>query len=870
MSFKHNKAKPPKLGKWLLESFCSYDFLSTALWDMEELFHRNVKIKGIRKAKLLYLKEAFGIVIYLFFKGKSQYSINKTAMLKHNFLISYRSFFKHKSTFFINLIGLTSGLACTLLIYLWVADELSMNKFHENSGELYQVMQNAESSRGIRTVPYTPGPLSATLMEKFPEVEYGTSVLTHDYFEGESYLSHDRKFLSIKEQFIDEQFFKVFTFPMSRGNSESIFRQPNNVLISQDLATRLFLNENDAIGKTVLLQNEEFDEEFIVSGVFENVPNNSTLEFDILFNLQKIIDINNQNFTVWYSNNTYTYMLLKAGTNLDDFNQKIYGLVEEFEPKARSKVFAQKFDETYLNGSYENGEIIGGRIAYVGLFSLIAMVILIIACINFINLSTAKAMGRLKEIGVKKTLGAKRKTLVLQYFTEAFLMTTLGIILAFFTAYAFLPFFNQVTGKNLYFEIDATLVLIITGTIIITTLLTGGYPALYLSRLNTIASLKGKLIGGFGDSWARKGLVVFQFSISVILIVSVLIVSKQIAFIQSKNLGYNRDNVLGFTTTGIDESTLPTMHSLIQRLPGVVHSSYTAHTLTGDTGRTGGISWPGQEADESISMVNLEVGIGFTETMGIELVEGRTFETERSNEIAKILFNQTAIKAMGLEDPIGKIIKLWGREKQIIGIVKDFHTESLYEPVSPTFIQMIDSDFTNVFVKIQAGTELQTIDKLESIYSELSGGMPFDSRFVDRAYQAMYEGEKQVASLSKSFALIAIIISCLGLLGLTTFTAERRSKEIGIRKVLGASLWKVVHLLSTDVTKMIAVSLAIGLPISYFIAQRWIQDFAFGIDLSIEYFLFSGIITLIIAWLTVSIQTFKSARANPVESLRSE
>ncbi len=870
MSSDTKNTQPPRFAKWLLESFCSYDFLSTALWDLEELFQHNVKTKGIRKAKLLYLIEVFGIVIHLFFKGKSQYSINNTAMFKHNILISFRGFKRYKSTFIINLIGLASALTATLLIYLWVTDELSTDKFHKNGDQLYQVMQNSETSAGIMTFPWTPLPLGPTLIEQFPEVKTATTLLEYDEFEGVTFLTSDNSFYKVRDQYIDENFFDVLSFPLILGTEEAFFSQLDNVLISESLAEKMFKDITSAVGKTVELQNEDLDGSFIVAGVFSDPPSNSSMQFDALFNLQKYVNAQSPSFSKWVSNNTITIAILNEGTDLDVFNDNIYGLTESFEPRAQSKLFAQKFEEKHLYGLYKEGKVVGGRIAYIRLFSLVALVIMVIACINFMNLSTAKANTRLKELGVKKALGAHRKTLIQQYFTEALILTSLAGVVATFLAVAFLPFFNNIVGKQLTMGWNSTLTLGLVGIVAVTTLLAGSYPALYLSRLKVIASLKGKLAGGFGDVWARKGLVVFQFCVSIILIVGVLIISNQINYIHSKNLGYDRDNVLQFANLGIDEENSRAFQSAIDAIPGVIEHANAGHDLTGNYGRTGGVSWPGKVEGEQLSFVNLEVGPGFTETMSIELLEGRSFDPERPGDFNKILFNETAIKQMKLENPIGQVVKVWGRQREIIGIVKDFHALSLYEEIGPLLIQSVDEVLEQSVVKIQAGTEIQTINQLEKAFDEFSGGMPFEFEFVERSYQVMYQGEKQVASLAKSFAFVAIIISCLGLLGLTSFTAQRRSKEIGIRKVLGSGTWRIIYLLSGDFTKMILTALIIGLPVSYFIAQQWVQNFAFGIELGIEYFLLAGLVILSIAWLTVGFQTLKAAKGNSVDSLRME
>ena len=836
---------------------------------MEELFDRNVEAKGVAKAKMLYLIEAVSIVFHLFFKGKSQYSINTTAMLKHNLIISLRSFKRFKSTFLINLFGLAIGLASTLLIYLWVVDELGTDRFHEKDEYLYQVLQNSDTRAGIRTFAWTPALLGQTMMERYPDVEFATTVLPASYFEDDSYVLSENDYFLVKEQFIDEKFFEVFTFPMKVGDKNSIFNQPQGVLVSESLARKLTGNI-DALGKTIRFQNESVDAEYMITGIFEDVPGNSSMKFDILLNMQEYLNVIGDHYYNWDYNNPFTFLTLNPGADVGRFNTDIKNLIQSYDERTVAKLFVQQFSERHLYGSYEEGKIVGGRISYIRLFSLVGVVVLIIACINFTNLTTAKANTRLKELGVKKALGALRKNLIQQYLTEAMLLTTISIIVGLVMLTAALPFFNQLTGKSLQLNLSQNLILGVLTTIVITTILSGGYPALYLSRLQTIASLKGKISGSFGDIWARKGLVIFQFSVSIILIVSVLIISSQISYIQSKNLGYERDNVVYFGNNGMPDGAFNAFLNEIKKIPGVIEAAGADHDLTGDSGRTTGVHWPGREPEQRVAFLNLETGIGFIETMTIELKEGRAVEFGRPNEFNKILLNETAIAKMGLTNPVGQTIKLWGRDKQIIGIVKDFHAKSLYEEISPVIIHPVDQDFSKTFVKVQAGTEIETFQSLEETYYQFNDGSPFSLSFVNSAYQAMYEGEKQVASLARSFALVAIIISALGLLGLTSFNTERRSKEIGVRKVLGAGVWRIVYLLSTEFSKMIFISLIIGLPASYVIAKEWIQSFAFGISLSPVYFIVAALILMGISWLTVGFQTFKAATVNPVNSLRNE
>lgn len=868
MSRSKDHITPPRLAQRLLGLFLKDELAEEVQGDLAEKFYQTLATQSQYKAKRNYWYQVFSYMRPFAFKKNRSFHSNPTIMLKHNLLISYRSFLRSKSTFLINLIGLSSGLICTLLIYLWVADELSIDAFHENDNKLYQVMRNYDVNGEITTTTSMSGLLADELMANYPEVASATTVWPAGFFGSEGLVSLGKKQLKAEAQYVDNQFLSIMSFPLIEGDAATALTSKKNILISESLGLKLFGTTENLLGKTLHWNEGQTSSDFIISGLFKDVPQNSTMQFDILLQSQLMMD-NYKYMQHWGNSNPNVFVLLKEEALAESLNQKIEKLIQSKVEKSDAVLFIQKFSNRYLHSSYENGVVAGGRIAYVRLFSIVALVILAIACINFMNLSTARAAGRLKEIGVKKALGARRKTLIAQYFTESFLITLLSAVFAIGATILLLPQFNIITGKSLSLDFNAELIgwsLAIVGT---TGFLAGSYPALYLSSLQTTESLKGKLVKKFGDIWARKGLVTFQFSISVIMIMGVLVVVKQMDFIQSKNLGYERDNVIQFHNTGIEETNYQNFLTSLEAIPGVLHTSSIGHDLVGDHGETTGLSWPGKEQGQRVNFINLEMSAGFIETMGMEVVMGRSFDRNRANEEKKIIFNETAIKQMGLEDPVGKTIKLWGQEKEIIGVVKDFHAQSLYEPLLPTFIQAYPM-LSSTVVKIQAGMELDIIEKIEVSHESFTSGVPFEFRFMDADYQAMYQSEKRVSSLSQYFAVVAVIISCLGLLGLTAFTAEKRSKEIGVRKVLGAEVWRIVLLLTGDFTKMVLMALAIGLPIGYLIAQQWLQGFAFGIYLDITYFILASGIMISIAWLTVGLQTLKAARANPVDSLRNE
>jgi ABC-type antimicrobial peptide transport system permease subunit len=535
-------------------------------------------------------------------------------------------------------------------------------------------------------------------------------------------------------------------------------------------------------------------------------------------------------------------------------------------------MFDKRYSEIYLYSKYENGVLVGGRITYVKLFSAIAVFILIIACINFMNLSTAKASRRIKEVGIKKAVGAARRTLMSQYLGESLLLSFLSLLLALLVVDIALPHFNTITNKNLSLDFDANLMLAFTGIALFTGIVAGSYPALYLSGFNPATVLKGKINTAVGELWARKGLVVFQFALSVIFIVSVLVVYKQILYVQSSNLGYNKDNILYFGREGKlwDAGTLESFLAELRNIPGIAGASTLNHDFTGHMSGTYGVKWEGKDPDDATEFENFTVNYDVMEMMDMKMTEGRTFSRQFGNDSSKIIFNEKAIAFMGLKDPIGKTVKLWGEDLQIVGVVEDFHYESLHENVKPVFFRLAPEDTYIVMTRLVAGREKDALEQIQKLYMKFNPGFSFEYTFLDSEYQAQYAAEQRVAILSKYFAVLAIFISCLGLFGLAAFTAERRLKEIGIRKVLGSSELGIIFLLSSDFTRMVVLAVIIAIPASYLLITYWLSSFAFHIPLTWWYFALGGLAALLTAWITVGTQAIKAARINPAKCLKDE
>ncbi len=795
-------------------------------------------------------------------------------MLKNYFKIAWRNLLKDRQFTFLNLVGLSTGLACSLLIYLWIADELKVDKYNEKDKQLYQVMTNVKTDDGIKTGNFTPGLLGESLEKEIPEIQYAVSVMPASWFPHQGVISAGETHIKASGQYVGKDFFNVFTCPYIEGDQNKLAADKFAVAISEDMAKKLFRTTENVVGKRIKWDMDIFGGDFIVTGIFKKNPPNATVQFDLLFNYDLALE-RRPEWKDWGNSDPHTFVVLNKNAKVDEVNKKIKNFIQTKRAthhNSGNTIFLTKYSDRYLYGKYENGMQAGGRIAYVKLFSIIALVILVIACINFMNLSTAKAARRMKEVGIKKVVGASRRQLIFQYLGESMLMSFLSLALAIIIMAILLPAFNQITGKQLNLEVNGGLVLSVLSITLLTGILSGSYPAFYLSGFNPVAVLKGRLSSSIIELFIRRGLVVFQFCLSAIFMVAVLIVYSQINYIQTKNLGYNRDNVIHFEIPfGPDSVSMAPAISFIHELkniPGVVNASSYWHTLTGMHGSIGGFQWPGKDNHPDIDFANLEVGYNFLETAGIRIKEGRNFSPDdRAHN--EIIFNEAAIKAMGLKDPIGKTVRFWDQKRVIVGIAKDFHFESLYENVKPCFFQEYPA-MPNVLVRIKNGTEKETIEKIHKAYSTFGAGLPFDYKFLDEDYQKLYTSEQRISQLSRYFAGLAIIISCLGLFGLAAFTAQKRKKEIGIRKVVGATAQQVVLMLSKDFMKLMVIAICIAFPISWVIMRQWLDGFAYRTDISADTFLLVGTSTVIIAILTISFQAIKAALANPAESLKTE
>ncbi|HEV3324399.1 MAG TPA: ABC transporter permease [Puia sp.] len=788
-------------------------------------------------------------------------------MLKNYFRIAWRSLRKDRQFSGLNIIGLSGGIACTLLIWLWVADQKSVDKFFEKDDQIYQLMEHRKSADNLLVSDESSGSLAEAVKTEAPEVEYSAALCPPEWFPAFT-LSVGQKNIKAKGQYAGKDYFNIFSFKLLDGKKDDVLKDKNSIVISDDLARRLFNTTDNLIGRPIRLQQQH---DFFISGVFEKPPSLSSQQFDFVLSFDYFYDQQSWVKT-WGNTGPHNFVLLKKGTDIDAFNKRIEGIIGKNSSDTTRSAIAMKFSDVYLFSSFSHGASTGGRTEYIRLFSLIALFILVIACINFMNLSTARAGRRMKEVGIKKVVGARRPQLIAQFLSESMLVTLFSMGLGIAITWLLLPSFNQLTGRGIALTFTPALILALLCIALFTGLLAGCYPALYLSKFNPLAVLKGKLPSSFAEVVSRKGLVTFQFALSAILIVSVLVIYRQVQYIQSADPGYNKDNILKFYSEGRLQGNEEAFIRQMKRIPGVVNASFTYNDMVGRNFGNNGLDWPGKPANTYVYFEGFGAGYDFIETLGMHMQSGRSFSREYGADSNKIILNEAAVAVMHLKDPVGKTIRLFGSPIQILGVIKDFHFESLHEPVKPAYytLQTQASPWWKIMVRIRPGQQQETIARIKDFYQAYNPGFPFTYSFLDDEYQRQYQTEVRVAALAKYFSGLAILISCLGLFGLAAFTAQRRQKEIGIRKVVGASVNNIVVMLSGEFLRLIFLAILVAFPLAWWAMSRWLQGFAYRIDIGPVVFLVAGSSVIGITFITIGFQAIRAALVNPVKSLRSE
>ncbi len=786
-------------------------------------------------------------------------------MLKNYLKIAFRSLFKYKTFSIINLLGLAVGFTCFLMIALWIKDELSYDQFHEFEDRLYAVMENQHYSSGeIFTTYATPGVLGEALKEDIPELTYAT---TMDWWTN-TLVSYENKHIKEQGRYVGEDFLKMFSFPLAKGDKETALSEPTSMVISQKLADKFFPGI-DPIGKTLRI-SDRFDHQ--VTGVLENLPTNSIFKFDYLLPLQAFLD-KNAWARKWNNNGLRTFVMLEEEADYLAVNAKIKDVLKARSEQDNTELFIQPIADVYLRNDFKNGVYQGGgRIQYVRLFGIIALLVLLIAGINFMNLSTARASVRAKEVGIRKVVGANRKWLSLQFLGEAALVCLMAMGLSLVAVDYLLPWFNQFTGKEVLFPfMSASTWWGLGAMVLVMSLLAGSYPAFILSAFQPVKVLKGQLDKTPKGAWIRKGLVVAQFSIAAFLIIGMLVVQGQLSFLQNKNLGYEKEQLVLVTLDKNLQTKYPALKADLQQLPEIQSVSASHSRITGFSNSSSNFNWEGKNPEEDHLFVYETVKPDYLATIGAELLEGRDFSTEHPADSANFILNESAVQLMDLETPyVGQRMTAWQQEGQIVGVVKDFNFSTLKEPVEPLVLTMSNSHVWTMYLRINGQQTMQILSDIEAHCKKYSSAYLFQYDFADEAYNRLYKSEQVVSRLSIIFALLAIFISCLGLFGLSTFTAERRIKEIGIRRVLGASVGGIVGLLSKDFLKPVLIALVIAAPFAWYFMKNWLNDFAYHIQIGWQVFVIAAVLAIGIALITVSFQSIKAALANPINALRRE
>ncbi len=792
-------------------------------------------------------------------------------MFKHHLLITIRTIRRFKASFVINLLGLSSGLICAFLIFLWIRDERGFDKFHDNDERLFQVMQVSNENNEIVVHTGTQGLLGSSMAKDLPEVEQAVSMLSLQK-EGISLnLKTPDKTLKASGVYIGEDFFSMFSFNMLHGNRNEVLKPKDAIVITEQLANAFFGTAENAIGKQLQYELLGNNMTVTVSGVSADPPANSSLKFSFAMNFETLLREIWPNGLKWGNTGCETYLLLKENTDVAAFNNKIKDYLKKYDANTIFTMFVRPYSSAYLHGNYINGVQSGGRIEYVNLFSIIGIAILLIACINFMNLSTARASRRLKEVGIKKAVGSTRTGLIAQFLSEAVIMAFLALFVAAFVVTLILPGFNHITGKEIELQPTASMITGVLAVSILTGIVAGSYPAFYLSGFNPVTVLKGRPKNSIGELFARKGLVVFQFTVSLVLIVCVMVVYRQMQYVQSMPLGYEKENTIRIDKTGTIETDPTAFISELKKIPGVISASALEQRMAqkGNGSSTYGIDWPGKPADQLLDFAIRAVDYNLIETLNIKMLEGRSFSAAFGRDSAGLIFNETAIKLMGLKNPVGTSVRLWGRDMTIIGVMKDFHISSLHEPIAPTVFRYVPANTSLIIAKLSPVNQKQTLSKIEDLHKRFNPGNLFEFTFLDDEYQAQYIAEQRVSVLAGYFAALAVLITCLGLFGLATFNADVRTKEIGIRKVLGASSSSVMILLSRDFFKLVLIAVLIAFPLAWWAASEWLKGFAYKTTIGADVFVVSLAAILIITLATVSIQSVRAALANPSKSLKS-
>ena len=808
-------------------------------------------------------------------------------MIKNYLKIAFRNLWSNKGFSAINIAGLAIGLATCLLMLFYVTDELSYDKFNEKANRIYRVDGDIKFGGNHFVLAVAPDPMGLALKKDFPQVEQ------YVRFRGYGGMLVKKGTQNINEErviYADSTLFDVFTLPMIQGDPKTALAEPNSVVITETTARKYF-NSTDVVGKSLVVNDTT---NFKVTGVIKNIPSQSHFNFDFFVSLSSNDESRQNN---WVSNNFNTYIVLKKGVDPKKLESQFGALITKYVGPQVKQLMNINMDDFAKSGNFDTYHLmpltaihlhsnktaelgVNSSIEFVYIFSFIAVLILLIACVNFMNLSTARSSNRAKEVGVRKVLGSLKKSLIAQFLTESILISFIALILAICIAWLLLPYFNQLSGKQLGANVFSNpwlfpsliVLMLVVGVI------AGSYPAFFLSSFNPVEVLKGKFSKGFKSSWLRSGLVVFQFFISIALIVGTIVIYNQLKFIRSKDLGYNRNHVLVIKNTFSLGNNSKAFKDEILQMSGVQNATMTGYLPTSEW-RSDSPLFPDATLDQkkALSAQIWPVDENYIPTLAMKMVKGRNFSKDFLTDSTGIIINESAAKLLSFTDPVNKTLYYMNNFNNgkditgyhIVGVVKDFNFSSLREEVTPLAL-MYRQQNGSISFRINTQDIPGLVAKIEDKWKTMAAGQPFTYSFMDDDFNNTYKSEQQSGKIFISFAIFAIFIACLGLFGLVTYAAEQRTREIGIRKVLGASVSGIVGMLSKDFLKLIIIAMFIAFPVAWWAMHSWLQHFAYRISITWWVFVIAGAMALLIALLTVCLQAIKAAIANPVKSLRTE
>jgi putative ABC transport system permease protein len=888
--------QPPRFADYLLKLFCAPHLREEVLGDLHERYYLRAQRMGEAQARRRYWREVLAYVrpsiirrkstIHpLLRTGRSEFpltSVLSPDMIRNYLLIAWRNLRSQPFLSFLNIFGLALGLASCLLITLYVVDELSYDRFHEKADRIYRINVDATFGGTEQSLTQVGDPMGETLKKDYPQVE--EYVRFYDVNGSKIVRKGNESIDEHRSVFADPTLFNVFTLPALFGNTKTALNAPNSVVITESTARKYF-GTPDVVGKTLEVNKAPYT----VTAVIRDIPQNSHFNFDFIFSMKNV----KYDWGNYLTSNFQTYVVLKEGTDYTAFNRNFSQMIEKYLfPQAKQKmkmVSAKDFNrggnrlvfslfpltDIHLRSDRRAELDVNGNSQFVAVFSAVALFVLLIACVNFMNLSTARSAKRAKEVGIRKTMGTNRQSLIGQFLAESILTVTLSLLLALGFAALIMPFFNELAAKTL--SVNRLFAIPILPFLLLLPigvgLVAGSYPAFFLSGFNPIAVLKGTKGNGLRKSNFRNALVVFQFATSVILIIGTLIVYRQLNYIQTKNLGFDKEQILIIDGTHALGSNVDAFKNEVLTLPGV-----TAGTLSGflpvSTSQRNGRTFSKERVSSSDNRIDTQswfVDYDYIETMGMKMVKGRSFSKDFGEDSSAVVINESMARLLGYTNPVGQ--KIYSGDDAtpltIIGVVNDFNYESLRKTIGPLVLNLGTSTALASF-RVNTQNLPNLLKQAEAAWQKMPTGVQFSYRFMDEAFDTMYRAEQRIGQIALTFAGLAILIACLGLFGLATYMAEQRTKEIGIRKVLGASNTGIVTLLSRDFLKLVLIAIVIASPIAWYAMNQWLQDFAYKITTEWWVFALAGVLAIGIALLTVSFQSIKAALMNPVKSLRSE